>query len=149
MAMNLPGNNMRLTNLIDESRTGNLSTTDSYLSPTWMRTSNDENAVLSLPTPASSLNIASGVETNPTSQQITHQHRSSVSGKPNSAPIMSDLATPFPASGHHYQQTYNDASLNFNSLVDIESTSSVQRPRIAPDLDALFDELASLDGTDR
>ncbi|KAL4742888.1 quinic acid utilization activator [Aspergillus similis] len=148
IAQNLPGNNMRVTNLIDESRPGNLSTTDSYLSPTWMRTSNDDNAVPSLPTPASSLNIASGVETNPTSQQISHQHRSSVSGKPNSAPIISELTTPFPASGHQYQ-TYNDTSLNFNSLVDIENTSSIQRPRIAPDLDALFDELASLDGTDR
>ncbi|KAL5002664.1 quinic acid utilization activator [Aspergillus recurvatus] len=149
MAQNLSGNNLRVTSLIDESRPVNLSTPDSYLSPTWMRTSHDENAVLSLPTPASSLNIAPGLETNPTSQQIAHQHRSSVSGRPNAAPIISDLTTPFPASGHQYQQAYNDASLNFNSLVDIEGTGSERRPRIAPDLDALFDELASLDGTDR
>ncbi|KAL5049816.1 quinic acid utilization activator [Aspergillus fruticulosus] len=149
MTQNLTGNNLRVTSLIDESRPANLSTPDSYLSPTWMRTSNDENAVLSLPTPASSLNIASGLETNPTSQQISHQHRSSVSKRPNAAPMISDLTTPFPTSGRPYQQAYNDTSLNFNSLIDIEGTGSVRRPRIAPDLDALFDELASLDGTDR
>ncbi|KAL4786098.1 fungal-specific transcription factor domain-containing protein [Aspergillus varians] len=148
---NVSGNNLRVASLIGESRPVNLSTPDSYISPTWMRTSNaDENAVLSIPTPTSSLNIAPGLETsNPAPQQISHQHRSSVSGRPNGAPILSDLTTPFSASGPQYQQTYNDASLNFNSLVDIEGAGSIRRPRIAPDLDALFDELASLDGTDR
>ncbi|KAL4866450.1 quinic acid utilization activator [Aspergillus spectabilis] len=149
-AQHFPGNNVRITNLIGETRPGNLSTPDSYLSPTWMRTSStaDENAVLSLPTPASSLNIGSGVEPNPTPQHISHQHRSSVSGRPN-GPILSDLTAPFSATGSQYQQTYNDPSLNFNSLVDLEGPGSLRRPRIAPDLDALFDELASLDGTDR
>ncbi|RDW76554.1 putative C6 transcription factor QutA [Aspergillus mulundensis] len=147
---NIPGSNLRVTSLIDESRPVNLSSPDSYLSPTWMRTSNDENAVLSLPTPASSLNIASGLEApNPVNQQISHQHRSSVSGRPNGAPIVPDLTSPFSATGTQFQPTYNDASMNFNSLLDIDSAGSLRRPRIAPDLDALFDELASLDGTDR
>ncbi|KAL4917605.1 fungal-specific transcription factor domain-containing protein [Aspergillus aurantiobrunneus] len=150
VSQSIPGNNLRATNLIGDSQPVNLSTPDPCLSQTWMRTSsNDENAVLSLPTPASSLNLAPGLETsNPTPQHIPRQHRSSVSGRPNGAPILSDLATPFSATGQ-YPQTYNDASLNFNSLVDIEGTGSLRRPRIAPDLDALFDELASLDGPDR
>ncbi|KAL4791753.1 fungal-specific transcription factor domain-containing protein [Aspergillus venezuelensis] len=139
------GGNLRVTNLIDESRPVALSTPDSYLSPTWMRSSTaDESAVLSLPTPASSLNIPPAIDANPP-QQISHHHRSSVSGRPNRAPMIPDLSAPFSSPGQ-FQQTYNDPNLNFNSLVDIES---VHRPRIAPDLDALFDELASLDGTDR
>ncbi|KAL4899046.1 hypothetical protein BDW74DRAFT_184154 [Aspergillus multicolor] len=147
---NIPGNNLRVTSLIDESRPVNLSTPESYLSPTWMRTSNEENAILSLPTPASSLNIAPGLEaSNPPHQQGSHQHRSSVSGRPNGAPMVPDLTSPFSATGTQFQPTYNDASLSFNSLIDIDSAGPLRRPRIAPDLDALFDELASLDGTDR
>lgn len=150
-AQNAPGNNLRLTNLIGESRTVNLATPESYLSPTWMRASTaDENAVLSLPTPTSSLSIPPGIDApNPTPPHIPRQHRSSVSGRPNGAPILSDLTTPFPPAAPQFQQTYNDPGLNFNSLVDIEGAGPLRRPRVAPDLDALFDELASLDGTDR
>ncbi|KAL5336990.1 fungal-specific transcription factor domain-containing protein [Aspergillus crustosus] len=145
-AQNLPGNNLRVTSLISETRRGNIPTPDSYLSPTWMRSSNDDNAILSLPTPASSLNIGTDIEpSNPTPQHVSHQHRSSVSGRP-SGQVMPDLAPSFPT-GPQYQ--YNDPSLNFNTLVDIDGSGSLRRPRIAPDLDALFDELASLDGTDR
>ncbi|KAL4924440.1 putative C6 transcription factor QutA [Aspergillus undulatus] len=143
------GNNLRVTSLVDESRQMNLSTPDSYLSPTWMRPSAvDENAVLSLPTPASSLNIPPGIESSNPPQQISHHHRSSASGRPNGAPILSNPIAPFSTPGPQYQQTYNNPSLTFNSLVDIEG-AGIRRPRIAPDLDALFDELASLDGTDR
>lgn len=150
-AQNTPGNNLRVTNLIGESRPVNLSTPESYLSPTWMRASTaDENAVLSLPTPTSSLSIPPALEaSNPTPPHISQQHRSSISGRPNGTPMISDLTTPFPPTAPQYQQTYNDTGLNFNSLVDIEGAGSLRRPRIAPDLDALFDELASLDGTDR
>ncbi|KAL2828506.1 fungal-specific transcription factor domain-containing protein [Aspergillus cavernicola] len=149
LSHNVPGNNMRVTNLIGESRPANYPTPDSLLSASWMRTSsNVDDAAFSLPTPASSLNIGPGMEvSNPASQQMSHHHRPSVSGRPNGAPMLSDLSTPF-ATGPQYQPTYNDPSLQFNSLVDIEGPA-LRQPRIAPDLDALFDELASLDGTDR
>ncbi|KAL2820753.1 fungal-specific transcription factor domain-containing protein [Aspergillus granulosus] len=153
LAQNVPGSNLRVTNLIGESRPGNLSSPEAFLSPTWMRTSsNDENAALSLPTPASSLNIGPGIEvSNPVPQQNAHhQHRTSVSGRQNGGSMLSDLATPFSAAaGSQYQQAYNDPNLQFNSMVDLDGQGSLRRPRIAPDLDALFDELASLDGTDR
>ncbi|KAL4886487.1 fungal-specific transcription factor domain-containing protein [Aspergillus karnatakaensis] len=148
VAQGIPGGNLRITNLIGDTRPVNLTTPDSYLSPTWMRASaTDDNGVLSLPTPASSLNIGSGIEAPNPTQHIPNQHRSLLSGRP-SGPILPDLQAPFPATAQ-YQQTYNDPSLNFNSLVDIDGSGSLRRSRIAPDLDALFDELASLDGTDR
>ncbi|KAL2845710.1 fungal-specific transcription factor domain-containing protein [Aspergillus pseudoustus] len=154
LAQNVSGSNLRVANLVGESRPRNLSSPESFLSPIWMRTSsNDENATLSLPTPAPSLNIGPGIEvSNPASQQITnHQHRTSVSGRQSGGPMLPDLATPFSATatGTQYQQTYNDPSLQFNSMVDLDGHETLRRPRIAPDLDALFDELASLDGTDR
>ncbi|CEN62832.1 Putative Quinic acid utilization activator [Aspergillus calidoustus] len=153
LAQNVSGSNLRVANLIGDSRPGNLSSPESFLSPTWIRTSsNDENAALSLPTPASSLNIGPGLEVpNPRSQRVVHhQHRSSVSSRQNGGPMLSDLAAPFSATATaQYQQTYNDPNLQFNSMVDLEGHGSLRRPRIAPDLDALFDELASLDGTDR
>ncbi|KAL3468231.1 fungal-specific transcription factor domain-containing protein [Aspergillus heterothallicus] len=152
---NVSGSNIRVTNLIGEPRPGNVSGSESFLSPNWMRTSSsDDNAALSLPTPASSLNIGPGIDvSNSAPQQLAHyQHRTSVSGRHNGGPMLSDLTTPFSATapGPQYQQTYNDPSLQqFNSMVDLEGQGSISRPRIAPDLDALFDELASLDGTDR
>ncbi|KAL3470602.1 hypothetical protein BJX99DRAFT_251083 [Aspergillus californicus] len=146
LPQNASPNNMRVASLIGETRPANHPTPDSLLPASWIRTSNVEDAAFSLPTPASSLNIAPGMEANP-SQPMTHQHRSSISGRHNGTPMLTDLATPF-APGPQYQPTYNDPNLQFNSLVDIEG-GALRRPRIAPDLDALFDELASLDGTDR
>lgn len=135
----------RVAGLLDEARPVNIPTPDTFLSPSWMRTNADDSGPLSLPTPASSLNIGPGIENQNRSQ--VPQHRASVSGGLN-APMLPDLAAPFPATGPQYQQTYNDNSTNFQSMVDIDA-GPVNRPRIAPDLDALFDELASLDGTDK
>ncbi|KAI9372497.1 fungal-specific transcription factor domain-containing protein [Aspergillus egyptiacus] len=131
------GDHPHVASVVGDTGPANHPTPDS-LSAGWMRTSN--NAALSLPTP-SSLNIAPGIEvSNSTCQPI--QHRSSISGRPSGTSMPSDLATPF--SGQ-YQPGYND-SLQFNSLANIDG---VRRSRIAPDLDTLFDELASLEGIDR
>lgn len=64
----------------------------------------------------------------------------------NTSAIPPDLST-----GVHpptqYAPAY-DPNLNFDPFTNMEEYRP-QQPRIAPDLDALFDELASLDGTDR
>ncbi|KKK19480.1 hypothetical protein P175DRAFT_0453395 [Aspergillus ochraceoroseus IBT 24754] len=141
--------------MASEVRPGSLSVPDSFFSPAWMRTSAsmDDNAALSLPTPPSSLNMAPGMEASNATSQLkesmpNHQPRSSLS-RPAKGPMLSELTTPFSAPGAPYQPTYSDPNLPLNSLVDMDGYGSIRRPRIAPDLDALFDELASLDGTDR
>jgi hypothetical protein len=60
----------------------------------------------------------------------------------------------FPPSFHSGGQysTYQDPSLNIPPFVDMDGygpTRRQQPQRIAPDLDALFDELASLDGAEK
>jgi hypothetical protein len=62
--------------------------------------------------------------------------------------MLSGLAPSFP--GGQYPATYQDPSLGLSPFVDMDGYGPARRqPRIAPDLDALFDELASLDGAEK
>ncbi|KAJ5713949.1 uncharacterized protein N7483_011130 [Penicillium malachiteum] len=65
-------------------------------------------------------------------------------------PMIPDLAPPYPP-GAQYHQPYQDPSLGLSPFVDMDGYGPPPRrqQRIAPDLDALFDELASLDGADK
>lgn len=77
--------------------------------------------------------------------------RQSVSGLSKSQPapdILPELSPSFHATGQ-YPPTYQDPSLGLGSFVDMDGYGPSQRQRIAPDLDALFDELASLDGAEK
>ncbi|RAK97104.1 putative C6 transcription factor QutA [Aspergillus ibericus CBS 121593] len=151
-----PGDSTRRVSMLEESRA--IATPDAFFSNTWMRTPTvDENVALSIPTPAPSLNINPGETSHPPAQlkdsvshnPLSHQPRSSISKPMNGTPIMPDLTSPFHPTGPQYTPTYTDPSLNLGSFVDIDGYGPPRRPRIAPDLDALFDELASLDGTEK
>jgi hypothetical protein len=62
--------------------------------------------------------------------------------------MLPGLAPSFP--GGQYPATYQDPSLGLSPFVDMDGYGPGRRqPRIAPDLDALFDELASLDGAEK
>lgn len=73
----------------------------------------------------------------------------SVPSKSHNAPgMLSDLIPSFP--GGQYHATYQDPSLGLRTFVDMDGYGPPRRhQRIAPDLDALFDELASLDGAEK
>ncbi|GES59072.1 quinic acid utilization activator [Aspergillus terreus] len=139
---------MRRTSALDEGRSG-FPAADSFLSNPWMRPapSMDDNSGLSLPTPTPSININRTTD----ASRTPHRHRPSLSAtKPmNAPPMIPDLTSPFPPTAPHYQTPYNDPNLNLGSFVDMDAYGPLHRPRIAPDLDALFDELASLDGTEK
>ncbi|PYH95967.1 quinic acid utilization activator [Aspergillus ellipticus CBS 707.79] len=139
----------RRVSMLDDAR--GLATPDPFFSNSWMRTPNvEDNVALSIPTPAPSLNIQ-GAEPQPPhlkDSHLAHHPRTSISSKPiNGTPMMPDLTSPFHASTPY--PPYSDPSLNLGSFVDIDGYGPPRRPRIAPDLDALFDELASLDGTEK
>jgi hypothetical protein len=126
------------------------STPDSFLTSPWTRTPNVEDDVtLSLPTPAR----AAGPSRHASQLQISTQRpHSSISSAPkltNDRSTIPDIPSPFPVNTPQYQQTYSDPNLHLGTFIDIEGYASLRRPRIAPDLDALFDELASLDGTEK
>ncbi|KAF7126228.1 hypothetical protein CNMCM5793_002723 [Aspergillus hiratsukae] len=126
------------------------STPDSFLTSPWTRTPNvQDDIALSLPTPApraaGPLHHASELQTS------TQRPQSSILSAPkliNDRNTIPDIPSSFPANTPQYQQTY-DPNLHLGTFVDIEGYASLRRPRIAPDLDALFDELASLDGTEK
>ncbi|GFF84499.1 hypothetical protein CNMCM6936_002390 [Aspergillus lentulus] len=128
------------------------STPDSFLTSPWTRTPNEDNVALSLPTP--SARGAAGAS-HPASQlqnSTTLRPHSLISSAPkltNARSTIPDIPSPFPVNTPQYQQTYSDPNLHLGTFIDIEGYTSIRRPRIAPDLDALFDELASLDGTEK
>lgn len=126
------------------------STPNSFLTSSWTRTPNvEDNVTLSLPTPAR----AAGPSHHASQLQIPAQRpHSSISSAPkliNDGSTIPDIPSPFPVNTPQYQQTYSDPNLHLGPFMDIERYASLRRPRIAPDLDALFDELASLDGTEK
>ncbi|KAJ5158679.1 uncharacterized protein N7500_008330 [Penicillium coprophilum] len=83
---------------------------------------------------------------------------SNVLSHPTSAPNKShnttgnlaDLPPSYHQTTQYHPTTYHDPSLNMGgTFVDMDSYAHSRRQRIAPDLDALFDELASLDGAEK
>ncbi|PGH23353.1 hypothetical protein AJ80_02606 [Polytolypa hystricis UAMH7299] len=60
-----------------------------------------------------------------------------------------NIASSFASSNTQYPVAYSDPSMNGNTYVNIDGDGMSSWTRIPPDLDALFDELASLEGTDR
>jgi len=130
---------------------------DSFLSNPWMRTPaslDDSNSLLRTPTP-SLTNPRTAAETLRQPSQLngptTSKTRHSISTtKPiREASLLSDLPVPFQPDSSQCPSTYNDPNLNLDSFVDMDGYGQPRRQRIAPDLDALFDELASLDGTEK
>lgn len=130
---------------------------DAFLSAPWPRTTQgiDDGTSL-LPTPTPSLATVGGV-----SEVTTHQGqpdgrigsglRQSISGpskSQNGPTMMPNLTPPFPPGQYH--APYQDPALALSPFVDMDGYGPMRRQqRIAPDLDALFDELASLDGAEK
>lgn len=124
-------------------------------SPNWSRIlSNVHDKQQSLETPCPSLVPDSQVSVQPSqrSSSVNDQLRgANPSAPPNSSSMM---MTPDPTFALRpteapYRQLLSNSNDGLNSLhVDLDGYGQ-QRPQIAPDLDALFDELASLDGGDK
>lgn len=130
---------------------------DPILSNPWVRTPaslEDSTSFLRTPTP-SVANTRTTVEASKQISQLNgaarNRPRQSFSvPKPNhDGSMLPGLPTSFQSTPSQCPPTYNEPNLNLDSFVDIDGYGAPRRPRIAPDLDALFDELASLDGTEK
>jgi hypothetical protein len=152
-----PRNGSRSTGLLDSSLI-DIAAADTFHSNSWMRTAPnvvEDSTALSLPTPTPSVNINQGItetlqQASQAKEPNSHRTRASISStvRPmNGTPSLTDMASSFHPIP--YQTTYSESNHNLGSLLDIDGYGRLQRPRIAPDLDALFDELASLDGTEK
>ncbi|KAJ5620492.1 hypothetical protein N7510_004476 [Penicillium lagena] len=133
------------------SRSNANAAVDPFLSSPWLRATQPS----LLPTPTSSLTTVGGPDIPPQPGHLDSALgsglRPSVSGPSKSPPapgILPELSPSFHATGQ-YPPTYHDPSLGLGSFVDMDAYGPSQRQRIAPDLDALFDELASLDGAEK
>lgn len=137
--------------------TSHPSTSDPFLSTPWLRAApnmDDGSSLLQTPTPSlTTVGGASEVSAQP--GQLDNglpsglRQSLSVPSKSHNAPgMLSDLIPSFP--GGQYHATYQDPSLGLRTFVDMDGYGPPRRhQRIAPDLDALFDELASLDGAEK
>jgi hypothetical protein len=136
-------------------------TSDPFLSAPWLRAPQniDDGAGL-LPTPPS-MSAGGGSEVPGQPGQLDASLGNGMRPSPSAPsksqsgpPMIPDLTTsPFPPGGQ-YPAPYQDPSLGLSPFVDMEGYGAQRRQqpqqqRIAPDLDALFDELASLDGAEK
>lgn len=129
---------------------------DQFLSTPWLRATQHIEDVALLPTPPS-LNSAGG-----SSEMAPHQghmggpvgsglaHAAPAPGKShNGTNMLTQLSPTYHHNPSYHPSAYQDPSLATGSFVDVDGYGAPRRQRIAPDLDALFDELASLDGAEK
>lgn len=130
---------------------------DPLLSDPWMRTPaslGDSTSFLRTPTP-SLANTHTAVEASHQTSQLNGaapnrpQQSLSVPKPIHDGSMLPELPASFQSTPSQCPPIYNEPNLNLDSFVDIDGHGAPRRPRIAPDLDALFDELASLDGTEK
>ncbi|KAJ5767144.1 uncharacterized protein N7511_004760 [Penicillium nucicola] len=127
---------------------------DSFISTPWLRATQHIEDVSLLPTSTSSLATVGGGPDVPPQQGHMDgalasglRHHTSAPPKPqNGTAMLPDLSPPYPTQYH--PAAYQDPSMGLGPFVDMDGYGPPRR-RIAPDLDALFDELASLDGAEK
>ncbi|KAJ6180589.1 hypothetical protein N7519_011050 [Penicillium mononematosum] len=127
-----------------------------FLSTPWLRTTQHIEDVSLLRTPSSLTSVGGTSEVHP---QQGHLDGSLNNGLPhptsmpnesnNSTAMLAGLSPPYHQPSQYHTTAYHDPSVNMGSFVDMDGYARPRRQRIAPDLDALFDELASLDGAEK
>lgn len=116
---------------------------DSAVSPSWMRT----NISASLPTPSPSLTTTCGASES--SAQFSWR-KDSMNNQFRQHDSTNALNPTIPmSSGFQHRQSHDSSSIDIGSLITVDRYGPPQQPRIPQDLDALFDELASLDGAEK
>lgn len=137
---------------LQPTQSDHLPPSEPFLSTPWLRATqgiDDNGALVHTPTPSmTTVGGASEVSAQPGQLDRLRQSSASAPSKPQN--IIPDFPPSFPSGGQY--STYQDPSLNISPFVDMDGYGPARRQqpqRIAPDLDALFDELASLDGAEK
>ena len=126
-------------------------TSDPFPPVPWLRAPQNIDDGGLLPTPTPSMTTVGGSEVSGQPGQLNNgMHQpTSASKSQNGLPMVPDITPPFPPGGQ-YATPYQDPSIGLGPFVGMDSYGAPRRQqRIAPDLDALFDELASLDGAEK
>ncbi|KAF3385511.1 Quinic acid utilization activator [Penicillium rolfsii] len=152
MPVSTPRHLISSTDLQSTQNESHLPPPEPFLSTPWLRSTQgiDENGPL-IHTPTPSMTTVGGAsEASAQPGQLDGLRQSSTSAPSKSQNMIPDFPPSFPSGGHY--STYQDPSLNIPPFVDMDGYGPARRQqpqRIAPDLDALFDELASLDGAEK
>ncbi|KXG46828.1 Transcription factor [Penicillium griseofulvum] len=130
----------------------------SLLSTPWLRATQHIEDVSLLRTP-SSINSIGGASEFPPRQGHLDGSLNNVLTHPTSAPskshnsstgMLTELSPSYHQATQYHTTAYHDQSLSMGgTFVDMDGYARSRSQRIAPDLDALFDELASLDGAEK
>lgn len=129
---------------------------DPFLSTPWLRATQHIEDVSLLPTPPSLHSVGGPSEIPPPQGHMGGPvgsgipHPTSASGKAhNGTGMLAELSPSYHHVAQYHPTAYQDPSLGMGGFVDMDGYGAQRRQRIAPDLDALFDELASLDGAEK
>lgn len=127
--------------------------TDQYVTTPWPRTTQHIEDLSLVPTPSSLTSVGE------VSSHRGHldaslgstipRHTSALNKRNDDAGLLVELSPSYHHTAQYHPAAYQGPSLNMGSFVDMDSYAPSRRQRIAPDLDALFDELASLDGAEK
>ncbi|OQD63445.1 hypothetical protein PENPOL_c009G08101 [Penicillium polonicum] len=127
-----------------------------FLSTPWLRTTQHIEDVSLLRTPSSLTSVGGASEVPALQGHLNGSlsnglpHPTSVASEShNSTGILAELSPSYHQTAQYHPTGYHDPSVNMGTFVDMDSYARPRRQRIAPDLDALFDELASLDGAEK
>jgi hypothetical protein len=152
MPVSTPRHLLSSTDLQPTQNESHLPPSEHFLSTPWLRATqgiDDNGGLIHTPTPSmTTVGGASEVSVQPGQLEGFRQSTTSVPAKAQN--IIPDFPPSFPSGGQY--STYQDPSLNISPYVDMDGYGPARRQqpqRIAPDLDALFDELASLDGAEK
>ncbi|KGO67772.1 Transcription factor, fungi [Penicillium italicum] len=129
---------------------------NTFLSTPWLRSTQHIEDVSLLRTPSSLTSIGGASEVPPQQGHLDSSlnhglpHPASVASEThNSTGMLAELSPSYHQTAQYHPTAYHDTSVNMGTFVDIDGYARPRRQRIAPDLDALFDELASLDGAEK
>ncbi|KAJ5135738.1 uncharacterized protein N7515_005016 [Penicillium bovifimosum] len=129
--------------------------TGTYIPMNWLTDAHTMDGVSLIRTPASLTTVGNAPQI-PTEQALLSPPLAGGNPQRTSATSSSyhdtGLITEYPAPYHNtaqYQTAYQDPSLHVGHLVDRTGYGPSRRQLIAPDLDALLDELESLDGAEK
>lgn len=127
-----------------------------FLSTPWLRTTQHIEDVSLLRTPSSLTSVGGASEVPALQGHLDGSlsnglpHPTSVASEShNSTGILAELSPSYHQTAQYHPTGYHDPSVNMSTFVDMDGYARPRRQRIAPDLDALFDELASLDGAEK
>ncbi|KAJ5799567.1 transcriptional regulator family: Fungal Specific TF [Penicillium psychrosexuale] len=155
LSMATPSHHLRATHASQNNAHAAAAPENPFLPTPWLRATQHIEDVSLLRTPSSLTSVGGASELPPQqshlddSLNIGLSHPTSAPSQSHSTGMLAELSPSYHQTAQYQPTAYHDSSVNMGTFVDMDGYARPRRQRIAPDLDALFDELASLDGAEK